>query len=547
MKNLKEHIAVSSTFRMDTHFDKMELSETLDLLYTDEARMYNAIELSDDFYVTLTRSTITCPYCNYAHQIKWHRNICHRYIDKIKEWANPQISLFLFEQNSEDISGQKNVIVFFSPERKSFDCPRCKKTSYSKGNNNNITISHSKANVSIRCEVNNLMKILSLPYLPRGMISIVFPFYEQIEFNFRTGHAFVRLLNSDKVIHTLDITNNPHILSESELATWFCKTDTLKQSIIESFQAVSGVIIPFNPQDITLEDLVFLVRFIGYDKSFYSAIPYSKESLAIDKSFSKQIHKLHTLDSAVKYMSSFAMSKNKSIRKLICEKTGLLFFLPECETLYSAIGDVNVFRNILCCKYVFDILLTLHQKPLFVDFFRDYCDIKGAAGLYRIIRSPKYSWAAKKDYMLSYGSLNKYGKSAEKRKWESKSEYIYKRYDVEYSLPMTLTSPQNANAVIDGFAFKPLKNTSECFRAGKELKNCLKSWDSYDAAIITVSQSKEIVAAIAVKESKITQAYSYDNNGLDQVPGLKAAVDKWAQRNALVFDDDDDDDIDYYG
>ena len=86
-----------------------------------------------------------------------------------------------------------------------------------------------------------------------------------------------------------------------------------------------------------------------------------------------------------------------------------------------------------------------------------------------------------------------------------------------------------------GFVFKPLRNTAECSKAGKELKNCLGAWESFDSAIVSVSNDGEIVAAIEVWDNAITQAHAYDNNSIESVPGLPDAINEWARQNRLHF------------
>jgi len=45
--------------------------------------------------------------------------------------------------------------------------------------------------------------------------------------------------------------------------------------------------------DHDLKDYVLFTRFVGYDRGFYYAMPYEKESLVINRSFS-HLEKLHT-------------------------------------------------------------------------------------------------------------------------------------------------------------------------------------------------------------------------------------------------------------
>lgn len=528
MKTITKQINVSSSYRLISHTETMDANFALAAVRSDNVCRYGSAVLNDDYSVTLTSYDVICPYCDCVHPIKRHNQVMRWHIDTMKDWADPQLTLFPREET-------KTALTFFFPELHQYCCPQCKKQSDNKNKETTIWVMSQKNKVAIRTEITDLCSIFNLPYLPRRAFSIEFPFYEQIEFNFRNAHTCVRVMtDNDRILHTVDITNAPSVLTECELTEWFYKHESVKQTIIESFQSVSKSVIPIEPSDILLEDFVFLTRFTGYDKDFYNAIPYDKEPLVIDRSF-RSLEKLHTNQTAVDYLASFVFAKYKSTRKLVCERAGLLFYLPECEILFCSIGDVNVFRNILESKYAFDILLTLHEHPISSEFFSDYCKVKGATNLFNKINSTKYSWFDFRWYMLTYCSLSQYSKSLEHKKWKDKStsDFMDRGKPTSYSLPIMQSSPKEAKCVIDGFSFKPLRNTSECFKAGKELRNCLRGWESHDSVVIAVVYENELVAAFEIWNNTIAQAHTYKNGSIDEIEGLPEAIEKWAQRNKV--------------
>lgn len=528
MKTRTKQIDVSSSYRMVSHTETMEAAFALAAVRSDNACRYSSAVWNDDYSVSLTSYDIICPYCNSVHPVERHNRIMRWHIDIMEDWANPQLILFPREET-------KTALTFFSPELHQYCCPQCKKQSDDKNKGTTIWVTSQKSKVAIRTEITSLCSIFNLPNLPRRAFSIEFPFYEQIEFNFRNGRTCVRVMtDNDRILHTVDITNAPSVLTECELTDWFYKHEPVKQMIVECFQSVSKSVIPIEPSDIVLEDFVFLTRFTGYDKGFYNAIPYDKETLVIDRSF-RNLERLHTSQTAVDYLASFAFAKYKSARKQVCAQTGLLFYLPECEVLFRAIGDVNVFRSILESKYAFDILLTLHERPVSSEFFVDYCKVKGATNLLDKINSSKYSWFDFRWYMLNYCSLSQYSKSLEHKKWKDKSssDFMDRGKPPSYSLPIMQSFPKEAKCVIDGFTFKPLRNTSECFKAGKELRNCLRDWESHDSVVIAVVYENELVAAFEIRNNAIVQAHTYKNGSINKIEGLPEAIDKWAQRNKV--------------
>jgi len=536
MKSTTKRIEVSSCYRIDRYSKNMDAADALHVMRSDEAILYDTATRHEDFTVTLTRHDLICPYCQYTHPLKTHNAITVSNAEVLQQWAEPQQTLL--EQRTK-------TITFFQTHITTFMCPNCGYSSNDQKDVTIITISSQKNRIVVRSEVKDLFRILSLPHMPKSMFRFVFPLYEQIEFHLGKGRICIRVINGNEdILRTIDVTNSPHSLCHCVLSDWFYKIADLRELITEAFQNAAQREVPFDTENVTLEDLLFFTRFVGYEKSFYSAIPYEKESLMLDSSF-KHLQKLHTQKSAKEYVFSFKFTKFKSLRKQIFEKTGLLFYLPECESLFGAIGDVNVFRRILQCEYVLDLLLTLHQHPIFIDFFQDFCEAKGAALVYDTICAGSSPWHDLRNYLFYYCSLSQYSKSVERKKWNRKSDYMDSFRPHTRSLPLLQEPPKRANCVINGFTFKFLRNTAECFKAGKALKNCLKSWDCFDSAIVTVSNDGEIVAAIAVWGNSISQAHTYDNNRIESFPGLAEATAKWAKQNELVFDADIDDLIEF--
>lgn len=536
MKPITKQIEVSSCYHIDRYSKNMEATAALHTMYSNEAGFYDSATRQQDFSVTLTRSNLICPYCQHTHPLKTHNAVRNSDLEVLKQWADPQLSLL--EQSIE-------TITFFKTHIKAFLCPHCGYSSNNQGSATAITTTSQKNKILILSEVKDLFQILSLPHMPKSIFHFVFPLYEQIEFHLSKGRICIRIINgNEEILRTVDISNTPHSLSECVISDWFYKIVDLRTIIIEAFRNAAQKEVPFDAENVTLEDLFFFTRFVGYNKAFYNAIPYEKETLMLDKSF-KHLRKLHTQKSAKEYVFSFKFSKFKSLRKQIFEKTELLFYLPECESLFAAIGDVNVFRRILQCEYALDLLLTLHQHPIFIDFLQDYCRAKGAARIYDTICARSGPWHDLRTYLFYYCSLSQYSKTREKKKWNRKSDFLDSFRPHTCSLPILQEPPKYANCVINAFTFKHLRNTAECFKAGKALKNCLKSRDCFDSAIVTVSNDGEIVAAISVWGNSISQAYSYENNSIESVPGLAETIAEWAKQNGLVFDADLDEFIEF--
>lgn len=392
-----------------------------------------------------------------------------------------------------------------------------------------IFINRYKHKVFVRCEIKDLVEFLALPYLPENGFSIEFPFYEQIEFNFSNGHTCIRALTeNNRVLHTVDITNKPALLTKSSFAKAFWKSAMLRQNISESFSRITNSTFPFSDAEVTLENLVFFTRFAGFDAMFYYSIPYEKETMKIDESF-VNLDRLKTPQKAIEYVSSFSFAKSKSVRRIICLNQGLLFYLPEIEMLFNAIDNIDIFRKLLECKLCFDILENLHQFPLMIKFIIDYCRMGHAVSLANKIRT--HTWDYIRGYSIYYCSLSNIGKVKEQKKWPTDFASI----GANYSLPMSENFSANSDCKIGKFSFRCLRNTGECFKAGEKLENCLIKWHGYDNTVVTVSVNEKIVAAIELKSGKVQQAYMYRNCSINEMPGLTEAIRKWSQVNNMAF------------
>lgn len=526
MKKTNTIISVTSDYRLEMRRKRLPSSTALSEINSDRQIDYCSAILHEDQSVTLISASVTCPYCNYVHPIRRPHQISKADIERIENWADPQLNFFTPRESEMELS-------FFSPEVHHFTCPNCGMESNDKHNESTIFVKREKHKLFVRCEIKNLCNLFDLPYVPRTSFSIMLPLYEQIEFNIRNGHTCVRIMTDhDRVLHTVDITNNPRILTECALAEWFYKYEVVRQMVAEGFQSLSNADIPVDLCDINIDAYVFFTRFVGYNKAFYASIPYDKETLVLDSSFTN-LDKLHTQKSAVTYLSSFPFAKYKSSRKLVCEQAGLLFYLPECNALYYAVEDINVFRSILESRYAFDLLILLHRHPLSLEFFSDYRRVKGAAGLFRKITSSRYSWRDFRGYALNYCSLSQHEKAAERKKWKADFSFMSNWFSANYSLPIALKLPNNIKGVVNGFTFKPIDNTSECLKVGKELKNCLKGWESCDSAVVAVMMKNEIVAAIEICDDSIVQAHTYDNGRIDEIENLPEAIEEWARRGKM--------------
>ena len=508
------------------------IDELNDLYYRENIKDF-AIIYHNDQSLTLISTYVVCPYCGYLHPVRCIYNPNQPKINLIHDWANQELTVVL--SNEKEIE-----TTFQSLEIHRFTCPYCHKESNDKHQKTTITIKQEKYKVTILHEIDILHAKKHGSYLADLNYIFNVPVYEQIEFNIHNGHSCICYIRGDdKPLYILDITNKPTALSNCFLKEWFNRFDIIKQTIKESMQNIAKTIVPTDFSN-TLENYVFFTRFVGFDASFYMAMPYHKTTYMLHEHFTN-FKRLHNQKSALEYFMSFTFSKKKSIRKLIFKNQGLFFYLHECAVLYNTIHDVNVFCNILTSKYIFDILMLLHRHPNTHIFFRDCCKVKGASVLSHKFSSTNFNWYDFQNYVINYCSLNHIEQMSEQKKWKKGFCFFNDMISTPYSLPLIHRLSSNVNATICGYQFITLNNTAECYYAGEALQNCLQSWGDCDSGVVVVKQNSKFIASIEVFNHAIVQARSIGNQRISKYDGLKEVIIDWSKSNNIKcpFDKDE--------
>ena len=533
MKPKYKTISVTNDYQIRIQRENFaSIDELNDLYYSENIKDF-AIIYHNDRSLTLISAFVVCPYCGYLHPIRCIYDSSQSQVNLIYDWSNQELTVVL--SNEEEIE-----TIFQSLEIHRFTCPYCHKESNDKHQKTTITIKQEKHKVTILHEIDILHAKKHLFYFADLNCTLNISVYEQVEFNIRNGHSCIRYIERDNnILCTLDITNKPTALSNCVLKEWFDQFDIIQQMIKDSMQNIAKTIVPTDFSD-TLENYIFFTHFVGFDASFYLAMPYHKTTYMFHEHFTN-LKRLHNQKTALEYLMSFTFSKKKSIRKLIFKNQGLLFYLHECAVLYNTIHDVNVFCNILASKYIFDILMLLHRHPNTHIFFRDCCKVKGASVLSHKFSSTNFNWYDFQNYVINYCSLNHIEQMSEQKKWKKGFCFFNDMISTPYSLPLIHRLSSNVNATIRGYQFIALNNTAECYYAGEALQNCLQSWGDCDSGVVVVKQNSKFIASIEVFNHAIVQARSIGNQRISKYDGLKEVIIDWSKSNNIKcpFDKDE--------
>ena len=533
MKPKYKTISVTNDYQIRIQRENFaSIDELNDLYYSENIKDF-AIIYHNDRSLTLISAFVVCPYCGYLHPVRCIYNPNQSKINLIHDWSNQELTVVL--SNEEEIETTFQLL-----EIHRFTCPYCHKESNDKHQKTTITIKQEKHKVTILHEIDILHAKKHLFYFADLNCTLNISVYEQVEFNIRNGHSCIRYIERDNnILCTLDITNKPTALSNCVLKEWFDQFDIIQQMIKDSMQNIAKTIVPTDFSD-TLENYIFFTHFVGFDASFYLAMPYHKTTYMFHEHFTN-LKRLHNQKTALEYLMSFTFSKKKSIRKLIFKNQGLLFYLHECAVLYNTINDVNIFCNILASKYIFDILMLFHCHPNTYIFFQDCCKVKGASVLSHKFSSTNFNWYDFQNYVINYCSLNHIEQKSEQKKWKKGFCFFNDMISTPYSLPLIHRLSSNVNGTIHGYQFITLNNTAECYHAGEALHNCLQSWGDCDSGVVVIKQSGKFIASIEVFNHAIVQARSIGNQRISKYDGLKEVIIEWSKSNNIKcpFDKDE--------
>lgn len=365
-----------------------------------------------------------------------------------------------------------------------------------------------------------------------------FPLYEEITFNFKNGHIFVRLRDRDATaLETYDITGKKELLDGGFFAKLLGCNKRVVRLVKKFFVCEWQSKLPFKTSELNLTKFMLLTEFIGYPKIFYHSIPYAIGTHNISALFKCRRRALHQAQQIEQRYKSISWMQAKSIRKIILSNPAFLFYENECEALSEIFVNVNLFRSVLCMPDIFTVLGRLNENRGILDFLRDYAAVKGEMSLKReMMTSPFYL----NEYAFRYGGLSDRAKVHERKQWKNgiSIKDIYKFDTARVSLPVFSCDIGIPDCVVYGFHFFRLGSESDYFEASNKLNNCLRFFlDRSDMAdnnpVICVSKGEKLVAAIEVHGKSIVQASGYSNRPLEYDPYLYKAYTIWRKKYNL--------------
>lgn len=484
---------------------------------------------------------IKCPHCGkmvyvYAH---YHNKNAVAYPKKSKatifEWSDVQLSL----ESEPDVELQIQEFEDFSGE---YICPKCGYSSNKSNEYTELYIDYVYGKLLVKKSIKNLSELISLKWLS-GTTAIDFPLYEQFVFDFESGKTYVQILNENNIICTEAVTDSETDFSSDILIDLFSKNNMVKRKVRSFLEEITGYKMPFTTNELDIDKFVNFVRFSGFPKDFYEAIPFWSGTRVVDESFKDLTDNLQDPESAMQLLEKSTLPFCKSVKRLFAKRSGLFFYIKECEFLYSLANDVNLLCTYLKKPSIFHFLSMMHYYDYPVKvFLKDYLNVLGQVR-FKNTFLPVDIYI---QYAIFYGSLSLYVRKKEHHKWCTGDKF----FDCSKILPfrennisVSFRDSGEKDMVVDKYRFKHLRTKQECIIAGEKMKNCLVNWDSYSNPAVIIYKGDKIVAAVEFLNGVLVQAKQCRNKSIELDSDLCRAIEKWCKINNIKFDPEKLDDL----
>lgn len=525
-------------FRMEDRVERLPLQDAERKLLSKKWRYYTNAQRQGEEILLYSR-WIRCPHCGESFAANsamfpekgQYRPVKERSISKqrVVAWASPQLTLPEFEPEGLALSRPMEAPAVFQ-------CPGCGSSSRKSERCRQVELRLSRKKLELRCEICTLEDLMSLGWHSGGML-LSLPAREVLTFHFGRGRVYVQLEDHhDHPVACRDVTDCPEAMEKCASSCVLNSGKTVRRKVRQFLCKLRGAL-PFRESELTLPVLTRLTRFQGYDVSFYSGIPYCVGSCMIDRSFAPQVRKLRRADALPALYGSSGLPKVKSLRRCLFEEPALFFYLNEIRSLWELLEDPNLLCRLLAEDQRFEILSMLHQRPGIRQCLVDYGEMFGTVGLCRELEQ---HWFWLRDCAIDYCSLSTCARAEMRKKWKEhrqKRHYHYCRPAL--SRPMRRPPEEIQDCKMDGFDFAWLRSSNDYRQAALELNNCLDERSPLDPPVVCVRRYGQAVAAVEVSGNRVLQALGFDNDPLEDEPGLYRAVEKWMVRFHLAWGEDE--------
>lgn len=508
-------LVISDGYEITVENRKMPLEEVCKLLLTKKQHLYNCA-LRDEYQAVLTRHMIVCPTCGFR-QTATRRHVLGEGTPRVNKkdverWACEAQQMALWDDGFLEL----NELLLPS----SWECPRCG-TVHALGHHCvTVRLTADKKRLRIHCRGTVAGQHVS----------------EALEFNIRKGRVVFTQYNpweGKQVIR--DVTTLPSWFRESYTHKLLEKNIRLQKMVYRRLRDIWGKPLPYNIYGLQTQMLFVMCRFVGYPKSFYEAIPWcDDDGLVIHPYFSRIAKKLHEAKHVQQVLADMKpLSEFRSVRRLLSEQSGLLFYHREASALLEAMRyDPGSFCSLLRGQDGYWLLGQLAAYPGMMDFLKDYLKVRGMAALRKQLDK---SQGVIHFYALEYHAMNPSRRRQEQLAW--KTGNIEFHPGPGFSLPVRL-GEHRVDGSNSGYEFRYLRSSKEFQECGKRLNSYLGIQP--EGPVVAITRGTELVGAAYLCDDQVIHTESIDCQPLLAEP--RSAFEAWCHENGLRLPEDDEDD-----
>ena len=532
---MKMRLKIPEGYRIYKKENEIELKKVPDEFKNDGGNYISLIKRKDEYNAVVVKHKIKCPHCGKFSSMYFPENYEDvnnepiRSGKEVEDWLNSKREVL------------KNTAVMMSVGKfldysDEYHCYKCGKVSSKSDNFCEVIIETTETELTVKRNLKTLGEIAGINWTT-GELLIAFPLYEQLIFDFSSGIVRVELVSGNDVV-SKDVTNNEVDFEGDLLVSLISKNKILKRMLVKIFEKITKQKVLFDVSELDFHKFVNLTFFQGFPKSFYDAIPFKDGTNILDGSFKKIVYELRTPEQAMDLLKESTLPDCKSIRKIFTEKSGLFFYIKECEMLNDFFEDVNLLCGILKREDVYQFLVKIHYYNIksFLEDFKTVATKKMLVGISKKINTMTF-------YALEYCTLSDYAKKREQEKWflsekERGDDRSYKESFVEPELSMPMHPvPQNAGVTVLGrYTFKWLRTKSDYTKASENLENCLGTWSASSSPVVVVFSGEIMVAAIEIEKDKVVQALGQRNKEISENSDLYKTICKWCAMQKISID-----------
>lgn len=377
-------------------------------------------------------------------------------------------------------------------------------------------VSVENKKICVSCEINNLTHIFQMECIQgkeENEIDIVFPIKETVIFDLQKGTTCIEVVNGDeKLLESREITKDINYWRTRGSYEYIENHKYVIQLIAEKFlEQWPEKELPFDLDELTVERLVLMTRYVGFPKNFYISLPLSRETNCVDENFATIDAKLRKIEDVLEILREYEVPTSKTLNRIFYTNPAYCYYVEEVMKMWKVINNLDLYVRFLNSGKVFEVLSYLHDYPCAILFFEDYVREKSVVSLLRRIGN---EWRDVRLYAVSYSAMSDSRKVQEQKRWGKRTLFV--RAAANYSRPVQTEENEVKDCTVEGFSVIKLRTSNDFLDAAEGLHNCLEGYDTYsDSAVFVIKKGTKYRAAIQIRNGEIITALGYENSEIE--------------------------------